>query len=114
MTGWRPARIAISVPSSSSGLTYDDAFATSANDTRQSRVATAEAACWISPARPAIEFLSPLKRRVSASRIRSSALRIRSSNSFSSGVMYRSAPVSVCFRMYSAGTFPRCALVISM
>ncbi len=45
---------------------------------------------------------------------RSSARRTLSSYSFSSGVMYRSAFLTVCLRMKSGGTFDPCAWVISM
>jgi len=55
-----------------------------------------------------------VKSSYSRSFARSSARRTLSSYSLSSGVIYRSAFLTVCFRMKSDGTFAPCAWVISM
>ena len=113
-TGWRPRTISSTGPSSTTGRTYPSRAATSANAANTSRWAQR-------PAIPCNRAISAPMRARSASNnsrssdsIRSVACNTFSSNSLSAGVMYRSAPVSVCRRWKSAGTRSRFAFVTSM
>ena len=112
-TGWRPATISSVNPVVTSGRTYPFRSATSANAARTSRVATRRLVAWILGHR--LREFHPHAQEERALELRDPVFGVEtfSSQSFSSGVKYRSALASVCFLMKWSGTLARFACVTS-
>ncbi|MDT4872060.1 hypothetical protein FQZ97_1072260 [compost metagenome] len=86
------------------GRQYPFFPATRAKDSRASSAEITRAFSWMAVTNSAAVTTSSLKIRNSISWILLSAVRIFSSYTFSSSVMYRSAFTRVCFRIHSWGT----------
>ena len=97
-TGCRPPVMSSAKSSLTSGRTYPSRAATSARAASTSSWASVDATCCRRPISAAVFARNSSKRCRSSSSVRSVACSTFSSNSFSAGVTYRSAPVSVCRR----------------